>query len=212
MNLLQKVVQDRDIEYVIHFTRLDNLPSIMERGLIPRSQLEAEGIDVTFNDDERIDECPNATCFSIAFPNYKMFWACRKEFSGIDWVVLIIDASVLWEKDCAFCHENAASNDVTCIPLSDRKGSDAFNSLYEEISGKPTRKELGISDRAPTNPQAEVLVFDVIDPELIVEVIVENRAMANKTNKLYPNMEAQVDKRFFNARKDYKHWKKTEAE
>lgn len=207
MNPLEAVTQSRDIEYLLHFTRLDNLQSIMEHGLIPRSQLEAEDIEATFNDDDRIDDCPNATCLSITFPNYKMFWACRQSFKDVKWIVLAIKPIVLWEKDCAFCHENAASNAVTCIPLSARKGIDAFNRLYEEIDGKPSRKVLGISDRAPTNPQAEVLVFDIIEPELIIGVLVENQVVANEAKKRYSKIDTQIVKGFFSPRKDYEHWK-----
>ena len=36
MDTLQQAVQTRGINYLLHFTRLDNLKSIMEQGLIPR--------------------------------------------------------------------------------------------------------------------------------------------------------------------------------
>ena len=83
---------------------------------------------------------------------------------------------MLWEKDCAFCVSNAASNEVTCIPISYRKGLAAFNKLFEEIDGKPTRAELGISVYCPTNPQAEILVFDCIEPKYIIGAITQNKA------------------------------------
>lgn len=207
MNPLQQAVQSRGIDFLVHFTRLDNLHSIMNHGLIPRSQLESEGFEVTFNDSERIDDCLNATCLSINFPNYKMFWACRQSFKEVQWVVLATNSIVLWEKDCAFCQENAASNAVTCIPLPARQGVDAFNRLYEEIDGKPSRKELRIPDRAPTNPQAEVLVFDIIEPELIVGVLVENRVVGNEIKKRYSTISSQILPDIFRPRKDYEHWK-----
>lgn len=208
MNPLQKAAQDRDISYLLHFTRLVNLSSIMKRGLMPGSQLEAKGIEVTFNDDERIDNCPNATCLSVVFPNYKMFWAYRQSFSNVKWIVLAIEPRVLWEKNCTFCHENAASNAVTCIPLHKRKGLHAFNRLYDEIDSKPSRKKLGISDGAPTSPQAEVLVFDVIETELIMAVLVENQAVADEAKKVHSEIEILIKPAFFKARKDYMHWKK----
>jgi hypothetical protein len=179
----------------------------MEQGLIPRSITRAKGIKVIFNDSDRIDGCPNANCLSIGFPNYKMFWACRQSYKDVRWVVLVVDLRVLWEKDCAFCQENAASNAVTCIPLTDRKGINAFNRLYDEIDGKPSRKDLGIPDRAPTNPQAEVLIFDIIKPELILGVVVEDQFMEKEVKRLCPEVDTEIHAGFFSARKDYEYWK-----
>jgi hypothetical protein len=207
VNQLQEAVQKRNIKYVFHFTRLENLKNIMDYGLIPRSLLESGGIESTFNDSDRIDGCPDASCLSINFPNYKMFWAYRQSLSGVQWVVLAIKARILWEKNCAFCQENAASNAVTRIPLQDRKGVNAFIRLYDEIDNKPSRKDLGISDSTPTNPQAEVLVFDIIESELIEVVVVENQETYNETIKKCPGIKPQIQPAFYSARKDYSHWK-----
>lgn len=45
--------------------------------------------------------------------------------------------------------------------------------MYDEIEGIPTREEQSLKVFDPTDVQAEVLVFDVIEPQYIVGVIFE---------------------------------------
>ena len=112
-------------------------------GIIPRATLESNGAAVNYNDPYRYDDCTDAeSCFSIGFPNYKMFWGLRKDNPGKEWVVIACKPDILWLKDCVFCYENAASDTVTSIPLKDRKGVDAFERLFSPAEGKPSRKEL----------------------------------------------------------------------
>jgi hypothetical protein len=135
---MKDAVKEKEIEYIWHFTRLSNIDSILRHGLISRHDLENLGMQSDFNDEYRLDCQRNAICCSLGHPNYKMFYSLRQNDPNVRWVVLGIQPSVLWEKDCAFCVSNAASNEVTCIPIEFRKGLAAFNRLFEEIDGKPT--------------------------------------------------------------------------
>ena len=125
---MQQEVEHRQIKYVFHFTRASHVPSILAHGLVPRAEWAPQGIQAEVNDQYRIDGHTTANCCSIGHPNYKMFYRMRIN-TDCNWVVLIIDARVLWEKDCAFCVENAASNNVTAVPIQDRKGLAAFRML-----------------------------------------------------------------------------------
>lgn len=93
---------------LLHFTRVVNLPSIMQHGLFPVSRTAEIGVAPVINDELRLDGHQDGTSLSIAFPNYRMFWKYRQDNVGVDWVVLGIHPSVLWTKDCAFCRHNAA--------------------------------------------------------------------------------------------------------
>ncbi len=203
---MKDAVKEKKIEYIWHFTRLSNIDSILKYGLISRQDLENSGMQSDFNDDYRLDCQKNAICCSLGHPNYKMFYSLRQNNPDVKWVVLGIKPSVLWEKDCAFCVSNAASNEVTCIPISYRKGLAAFSKLFEEIDGKPTRTELGISDYCPTNPQAEILVFGRIEPEYIIGAITQNKATETELKTKYTNWEFLYHRALFSARKDYQHW------
>jgi hypothetical protein len=206
---LKQEVLSRGIRRLVHFTYADNLESIFQNGILPINMLVERDLDYYYNDELRMDGQTNASCLSIHRPNYSMFWKYRSEYPGSDWVVLGIKKEVLWEKDCAFCVENAASNNVRYIPTYQRKGVDAFKRLFEEYPEKPRRNELGLSDYFTTHPQAEVLIFDKIEPSYIFGVAFENHSTMNKYQELIPNgKKVEVQKWLYGPRQDYAHWRK----
>ena len=204
---MKALVEKRGIDFVWHFTRLANLHGILTNGLIGRSKLVSMGVPSEFNDNYRLDGHEESICCSIAHPNYKMFYRLRQESPEIEWVVVALQPSVLWEKDCAFCTTNAASNNVTYIPIQLRKGAPAFIRLFDEVPGKPPRAELGISDSCPTDPQAEVLVFGDIEANYIVGAVTQNKPTETTLKAQYPNFQFLYHRALFSARKDYQHWK-----
>ena len=203
---MQNAVMDRDINIVFHFTRYANLDSIFRDGIIPRERLEALDSPVVFNDAHRLDRQRGASCFSIGHPNYKMFWSLRQTYPQEQWAVLAVHSSILWEKDCAFCFENAASANITCIPISARKGIKAFNKLFQDIKGKPSRETLALPTKYPTNPQAEVLVFDVVEPTYILGAFCETLLMKAECERRFPTLQFKPPSRVFSPRKDHAHW------
>jgi len=52
---IKEIVKRRKIEYLVHFTRIDNLNSILENGLIPVSMQQKMKIPSVHNDEQRID-------------------------------------------------------------------------------------------------------------------------------------------------------------
>lgn len=203
---MENAVRNRKIEYVWHFTKIENLDSILKNGLIPRAYLEAENASVEYNDSYRLDECKDANCLSIGHPNYKMFYRLRQNNPRQEWVIIIVDSKILWSKECAFCYENAASHKVTCIPILIRKSVKSFESLFKPADDKPDRQTLGLPDDCPTNPQAEVLVFGLIEPEYIVGAIVSSKERENELKEIYPDFAFVYNKGFYSPRLDYTHW------
>lgn len=106
-----------------------------------------------------------------------MFKAKQHEQGG-DWVILEIDASVLWTHKCRFCWTNAAASEITRHRgflggpwafermFADKQVSIADNGSYRERNR--------FSDFLPTDEQAEVQVLDAIEPRLIVDVTVKD--------------------------------------
>ncbi|EFJ2279524.1 DUF4433 domain-containing protein, partial [Escherichia coli] len=56
---IQEIIQQRNIRSLFHFTHSDNLTSILDNGLMSRSELDNE---YNCNDEERIDGHPDAIC------------------------------------------------------------------------------------------------------------------------------------------------------
>jgi len=211
---IQAFCHSRGITTVVHFTRLCNLPSIINDGLIPRALLD--GDVVPFNDAYRYDEYLEANCMSISFPNYQMFYSCRENHDNTDarWIVFTVDARVLWELDCAFCIENASSNSVRRIPLEQRKSLGALQKMFDDYTFENrtvTRSELGVPESYPTHPQAEVLVFDTVPLKYFRAVHFEKKSDHQKyeatLSPLRNNLNVFIKRDLFLYRKDWVKWR-----
>jgi hypothetical protein len=203
-NTIQEYVAERGIAYLLHFTRLTNLGSILQHGLVRRGRLDGQNVTGVVNDQYRLDGT-DAVSVSIGFPNYKMFYRYRQENPQEDWVVVVINPSALWELPCAFCVTNAAATRVSVIPIAQRRGLAAFQAMYGDFDDK-IRGNLNLNDYLPTNPQAEVLMLDGVPLEYIRGVLVSNDTMKAQVEALYPDLKVWRNGDFFYPRHDYAHW------
>ena len=204
---MKNILKEKNIEWLLHFTQAVNLENIFHYGLYPRSVLDDRCVESNYNDTYRYDDCKDAVCMSIEFPNYKMLYKLRQEDPKIEWAVLLLDASILYEFDCAFCQTNAGSAQMYNVSINERKGKNAFLKLFEDIQGKPSREELKIGSWYTTNPQAEVLVFGKIPITYIKEVYFINRLNLAKYQNIVPaTISAKVSSNAFTYRKDWSNW------
>ena len=115
----EKEIEERGIEYLIHFTPTINLMGIFELGkLLSRALLEKCDIDQTdirdyveFTDDIRFDD-KNYINLSIQHPNSFLFNRFREKTaneSHIYWCVLKIDKKYIYHQDTLFSVTNAAN-------------------------------------------------------------------------------------------------------
>lgn len=211
---IQKICQMHGIEELVHFTHIANLTSILQYGLLGRTQLESMSWvePPKYNDIHRLDGQREAICLSITFPNYKMFY--KYSFNNrSDWVVLLLKPSILWELDCKFYQENAASNNAkentTEIRTQARKQPEALKKLFSDY-GRIKREILEIPNNFTTDPQAEVLVFNQIDTQYINAVHFYNLNIGNRWAKQNPGNFLQSFygecRYYFSPRQDWEMW------
>ena len=168
---LETRVRALELPYLVHFTRVENLPSIMQHGLCSITTLRDKQIDFRFNDHLRLEGQPHAICLSIGHPNDKMFASYRWKSPDQGWAVVVVDRCVLWSLDTAFCNHNAADKRIRQRSLGDLKTVAAFDNLFIPLSNLPSREESRLLPYDPTDVQAEVLVFDTLLPEFISGVV-----------------------------------------
>jgi len=205
--IIAKIVEQRQINKLYHFTRAENLQNICQFGLVPRQYLDAQQMKSVYNDEYRFDNCPNAICLSIEFPNYKMFYKLRKENPTTDWAVLQLDASILYKFSCAYCWTNAGDATIYNEPLQQRMKADAFKDMFGDRPSYPQRCDLNIYECYPTNPQAEVLVFGVIPTEYIQSIYFERvEVLQNYQEYILNEIPQSINTSLFLPRIDWSAW------
>lgn len=198
----------RGIEYLVHFTNAKNLESILSNGLLNRDYLDRYGYEYEYNDDKRLDNVKESISTSITFPNYKMFWPIRLMHPNEDWAILFIDAIKAFKLKCAFCSNNAASNQERTIELEKRCTYNSYARMFEEVNDTYSREDMGLSSNEPTNPQAEVLILDNIPLNYIDVCLFENLTILRKYKNLFNNSEVELryNKEYFYGRHDHEFW------
>lgn len=155
-------LHERGVSRFVHFTSLDNLESILEKGLIPRRTLDEEGVTYLANDQLRLDGSDHVN-LSITHPNIKFFYKIRKTYPERYYVVLAIRPEVLLaytgdgdRQRYSFSNTNAAANRAMSC------------NVEQLFSGQ---RPIGLKDEWTTDPQAEVLIPGPIPPEYIESII-----------------------------------------
>lgn len=95
---IQAHATEIQIPYLLHFTRVVNLPSIMAHGLYPIGRVSEIKATPAINDQYRLDGHRNSTSVSIGFPNCQMLYKYRMADQAVDWVILVLHPSILWAK------------------------------------------------------------------------------------------------------------------
>lgn len=204
---LNSFLCERQIDTLYHFTRIENLASILTYGLLPRDTIENSNIVSHFNDAWRYDNCTNANCLSLEFPNYKMFYSLRKAEPNSKWIVLKLNIQILFDFKCAYCWTNAGDANIYTTSLQSRMNVDAFFDLYNNRPGYPKREETKIKDWYPTNPQAEILVFGAIPIKYIDCIYFQDHETLYAFKQIIPdNITSKVHNRVFSYRSDWNFW------
>lgn len=182
MSALRKEIAARGITRVCHFTPSRNLVHILRgtQGVLATSHLAANERDV-FNptDAARFDGHTGHVCCSVQYPNAWYFRKARaNEKLFADWVVLLLDASVLLKSGVKFCPRNAAAEGGRLA----REGIEGMEAMYvARVGGAYGRtfvRSAAQPTSIPTDEQAEVLIPDSIPLSALLGVAVLDEEQA----------------------------------
>jgi len=205
---IKKFIEDRNIRELVHFTRYENIESILENGLVERDELSNLSNQFYVNDRLRLDGHQNSISLSISLPNYKMFYKYRMntETKGC-WVVLILSPDILWSYDCVFCKHNAADSRISNKKISDLDDVRSLREMFSDHNdGVDSRLEQRLMSYDPTDVQAEILVFNKILKKYIIAISFENQNLLNdvknknKNKNKYGDIKLMRDNKYFSSR------------
>lgn len=202
---IEKQIRSRNIQFLTHFTSLNNLVSILGYGILPRAEIPPYA---HINDDRRLDEFREATSLSVSFPNCAMFFKYREERGG-RWAVIGITPDVIWSNPCLFYADNAARKGAYARVLSTPEnfsGEVGFNAMFAAENRGRKRLELNISESFTTNPQAELLIFDVILLDKIKFIFFQDMHpdALQKMGAAYPHINFLNNPSLFSSRIDHR--------
>lgn len=179
------LVVKQNVKHFVHFTTVRNLPTILQHGILPRS--DALGIATDFLDPLRLDGSHTRTCLSISYPNWfylnSVFYREDKSVNREDIVFLLIEAEKLLCEGAGarltFYPTNAASKQMISDTSGPRRGVSGASALFEpELrlgDWVTSREKEGIPPWCPTNPQAEVQYEGVIPVSWIQYAVAHQR-------------------------------------
>ena len=179
---IKEIIQKRNIRQLVHFTRVENLKSIVKYGILPRNELNNRSIKVKYNDDKRLDNWLNASSFSVTERSDYLINRFNDRFNLKlnNWFDILINVRVLTKKECIFCDTNAASGKFGIYRenINPLKLPETFESLFnknvQRTTGVTVRTQQ--NDNQTTCSQAEICIFGVIEKEYFLNLKkIENR-------------------------------------
>ncbi|MBU3161813.1 DUF4433 domain-containing protein [Clostridium frigoris] len=202
-------INNRNISSLYHFTKLDNLNSILDKGLLSVEDLKRFNINYKNNDNLRLDGMLTGISLSISYPNYRMFYKYRNLVANlvancdVTWCVIQLNPQLLIDKKCIFYTSNAAT---ICFNPS---GINGLQSLFYE---NDSRLMYELTDEFTTDPQAEVIVLGEMEPTYIKSIKFNTPVVNFPENfdfkKYKEKYTLEFDNTVFSYRKDYAYWRK----
>lgn len=210
----------RGVECFVHFTPEENIPSILQHGIIPREDLSAHRIDARCPDQSRSDNHLDYSSFSVSFPNYRVMYSKRHDMK---FVVLCIDPRIILDfpiSNISYLPTNAANQSLPkeieeYIGFSAAEGIFSETAYNHKTGASCQRSELNIPVEFSTDPQAEVFIRATVEPSYIQKIICEDTIQRQRIRDVLcehglqnPWKEKTVyDEDLFDKRSDYKFWK-----
>lgn len=171
---IQQEIKKREITRLCHFVHTNALLHIMEDGVKAVDFISKDVL--AQNDTQRLDRKTDYINCSIQYPNW---WYLRRVKNNNqvfpDWAILFIDPMIAALETTLFCKVNAAKQCGRYI----KKGYNAFYELFEPQVGKQVRPSTMLLN-APTDDQAEVLVYKSIPTKYIQGIVFENEQIARE--------------------------------
>lgn len=215
---IKQFIKSIKLNCLTHFTRMDNLKSILQSGILPsrilRNNKTFEAVEK--NSITLPPEWAGFVSLNLSFPDYKLFSDLNNHMPS-DWVILTIDPRVLSDFPCYFFPERAINIIKTAsqpnLFLSEYQNITDLKKLFKDREDAK-RKDLDIPPFYPTDPTSEVLSLFPIAPSYITQVFFHsdykfNQWVLHNTEFAMTQDRSRwaVGLEYFSPRADYPFWK-----
>lgn len=195
------ILRHKNITSLVHFTKIENLPTILQRGILSDNILDRLGIPYSKSDEYRWDNKLDFVCNSISFPNYKMFYAKRMEDNEQKWAVLTINSDILVHKLSTEFYKTNRANSIYNCSCKVYNTNECLNDMFYQEN-----RDDNLPSNYTTDPQAEVLIKNSIKVPYIQSV--ETNEYNEDIKKLTKNFNVgyNPNSSYFAPRCDYRRW------
>ncbi len=204
MSVRQKA-HNRGTQSLYHFTSIENLMSIMERGYIySREKVdELKLVDdgyftadyVDHMDEERFDGLRNYVNLSLSRPNWYLLnkYQKRPELSHLDWCILCVEISPMFDDSTLFSVCNAASSTAKRYGVCG--GAAGFEKMFmqEVVTPRKIYTRHNLPESFTTDIQAEVLVKDSIATKYIKTAFLPRQSKLNQYQAAFKMLDLKSD-------------------
>ncbi|WP_058282209.1 DarT ssDNA thymidine ADP-ribosyltransferase family protein [Ruegeria denitrificans] len=192
---IKEVAEAHGVRRVLHFTAIENIPSIVQHGLLSVQECRRRGLEVVTTDCFRIDNRTDTICTTITNVNCEMLNRKIVDFPNRRWVILHLSPEILWECRCRFLHTNASRREI--LPYDHfYESAEAFEAMFRRNrAGITIVGSQAIPANVPLDPQAEVQVSDHIPARFILGAEVRGREDAIRVDTAFrdlPEWEREV--------------------
>ena len=207
---ISEFITGRKIERVLHFTHIENLPSILENGILNQKELVSKNIPFKPSDRARQDELESGICCSITTPNRRMMQYKVRELGSM-FAVIEMSTEILLLNRFACFPSNAARTDIRTLARKAPINYVGINGLSNLYLNWIVRWASKLEDAQPTDSQSEIVIFDTIpsmnirkihfSPFTPTDIIESVKNLANKYVGL--NLEFNCPDGFFDSELSY---------
>ncbi|MGD9901436.1 MAG: DarT ssDNA thymidine ADP-ribosyltransferase family protein [Spirochaetales bacterium] len=160
---LEHCIKERELEFLYHFTDIENLTSILENGLLSKDKLNNLQVIYNSNDSDRLENKTDCICCSIEYPNNRLRYTYEINYKT-QFIIIELDINLLRGKNSYCSPSNAARNaGREIMPISFIENLFIRNENSSQIFKK-----------FPTDEQAEVLVKGHIELCYVTKIYVKD--------------------------------------
>lgn len=193
---IKEIIKEKEIKELVHFTNMKNLKSILDNGICSQEYMNREKILYVQNDFTRYDDEYDYISVSLSFPNYKMLYNKKNE-SKSSYIILSLTPEILLEKECLFLPTNASHHKF--------RGKLKEYSSFKHFAELFDNSNLDFPKNYAKDPQAEILIKELIEPKYIKCVYLEKNDFtekrANYKHKNAEHIDFQLGQEYFEKRK-----------